>query len=70
MATPLEQLTTTRDNYLAALAADSVNPQKDYALDGESVQRDKWRAEMLARVKELGDLINLYDPFEIRTVAL
>jgi hypothetical protein len=64
----LDQLRTIRNNYLTALVNDSANPQPNYSFDGQTVDRDNWRAQMMARVKEINELITLIDPFEINTV--
>jgi hypothetical protein len=64
----LNELRTTRNNYQMALTADSLNPQANYSFDGQSVDRDGWRMQTLARIKEINELISLIDPFEINTV--
>ena len=61
----VEQLEDTRDGYLAALLADSLNPRVDYSIDGQSVSRAAWRASMFRAVTETQQLINMVQPFEI-----
>jgi len=67
MATLEADLKSIRDNYIAALKADSLNPLPDYSLDGESVSRDAWRSSLLQKIHDLNRLIAAEEPFEIRT---
>lgn len=64
MATYADNLATIRDNYAAALAADSVSPQPSYSIDGKSVSRNEWRDSLLRQIKELNELILLASPYE------
>ena len=58
-----------RDNYWNALLADSTNPQPNYNFDGQTVDRDEWRREMLKLVNNLNkQLSDSLQPFEITTV--
>lgn len=67
MPSDLEQIRTLRSNYLAALVADSINPKPDYSIDGQTVSRAQWRADLFSKIKELNELEQMMDPFEIRT---
>lgn len=67
MATTLENLTTAINNYSAALAADSINPQPDYTLDGKTVNRAVWRDSLFKMIGELTKLSNQLNPFVITT---
>ncbi len=69
-ADPLTQAVTLRDNYLQALVDDSASPQPTYSLDGESVSREAWRDNLLKLVKEMNELIQIYQPFELRSQVL
>lgn len=65
----IAKLAYIRDGYLNALATDSVTPQMNYSFDGQSVDRDGWRAQLTARIRELNELIATLQPFEITTVG-
>jgi hypothetical protein len=62
-----DDLRTTLDNYAKALAADSINPQPSYTMDGKSVQRNEWRRLMLEAMRELAGLISGLSPYWVET---
>ena len=62
--------TTLRDNYSLALINDSLYPQPDYSLDGESVSRDAWRKNLMEQIKSLQEFITMLDPTEITTIQV
>lgn len=66
LAQNIADLKTQRDNLLAALTADSANPQPDYSVGGQSVQRMAWREGLLRQVGELNKMIARLSPVEIR----
>ncbi len=74
MPTPFNQLQTIRDGLLAQLVTDAsvTTPYGtiDYSLDGESVSREAWRAGTMARLEKIQELMIMYQPFEIRTIAM
>jgi hypothetical protein len=70
MPTATEQLTTIKANYLASLAADSINPKPDYSIDGQAVNRGAWRSSLLQTIKEIDELLALQSPIEYRTQVL
>jgi hypothetical protein len=61
----VDSLILSRDNYAAALAADSVSPQPSYSIDGEAVDRTTWRRELAALVEELNATINAMQPYQL-----
>lgn len=70
MPTPYEQLTTIRDGYLAALAADAANPVPSHNIDGIQVSATEWRRELLNRIAEINTLMNAFNPQELRSMIL
>ena len=58
-------LATIRDNYIAALKTDSTSPKPSYSWEGRSVSRGEWRKELIENVKQISELINALDPFDI-----
>ncbi len=53
-----------------ALYQSSFGAKPDYNLDGESYQWMAWRAQTVALVKQLGELIQLEaGPFEVISLA-
>lgn len=69
MATDLENLKTIRSNLIAALLADSADPQPTYSLDGESISRQEWRKGVQEQIKEYTELIITEEPFISETQA-
>ena len=71
MPSNLENLEAIKSNYLTVLAADSVSPQPSYSIDGQSVNRDQWRDSLMAKIKDINDLIQFEsttnEPFEFHT---
>ena len=63
----LQDLIAARDGYAAALAADALNPQPSYSLDGQSVDRDKWRETMLKMINQIQLTINAMSPYVVKT---
>jgi hypothetical protein len=64
MPTYLEQLTTTRDQVAANLAAITASPKPDYTIDGQTVS---WQALFESYLEQLAALearIAAADPFE------
>lgn len=41
--------------YAQALAADAINPEESYSLDGENVTRAEWRAGLAGMIKSLNE---------------
>ena len=67
MPTPAENILTIRDNYIAALLADSANPQPSYSWEGVSVSRTEWRQQQLLNVTECNKVAETLNPQEYRT---
>ena len=63
----LSDLQTALNGYQAALAADALNPQPTYSLDGQMVDRNKWRESMFKMCMDLQQLINATNPYIVRT---
>lgn len=59
MASDAENIATIRSNLLAALAADSVNPKPTYAIGGQTVDRNGWRAALMQQLKDLNALADV-----------
>jgi hypothetical protein len=70
MPTAIEQLTTIRDGYLAALAADAANPVPSHNIDGIQVSANEWREQLLKRIADINKLLNAFNPQEFRSVIL
>ena len=70
MPTAIEQLTTIREGYLAALAADAANPIPSHTIDGISVDTNTWRRELLKRIGEINTLLSAFNPQEKRSIIL
>lgn len=65
----LEQLQELQQSLLTALASDSLTPFGSYSIDGQSVNRDHWRRWALEAIFRLNELIQAFDPYEIKTLA-
>ncbi len=66
----IQKLKATKDGYMTALAADSVNPQPDYSLEGRNVSRTTWRTSLLQNIDQIDNILARYEPFEINTIEL
>lgn len=62
-------LESIRNDYLAALAEDAVNPKPDYSIDGQTVSRAMWRDNLWTRIKEITNLLQIAQPYELRGVV-
>lgn len=67
MPTVQDNLNTTIAGYATALAADSVNPQASYTLDGKSVDRNAWRDGLQKMIDALQKTINGMNPYIVST---
>lgn len=65
--TDAQLLAQIKTALLTALAADASTPFGSYAIDGQSVSRDRWRQWVLDAVDNVNKLAQIEDPFEIRT---
>jgi hypothetical protein len=63
-------LAEQKSNLLAALLADSLKPKPDYSIDGQTVSRSQWRKSLLDGIKEIDELIQVADPYELRGQTL
>jgi hypothetical protein len=63
----LSDLQNAANLYEQALAADAVSPQPSYALDGQSVSRNEWRAGLMKMIIDLNKTINALNPYVIST---
>lgn len=69
--TDLELLASIKTELLTALLADATTPFGSYSIPGaQSVSRDRWRQWVLDAVRSINDLIQMEDPYEIRTNAI
>lgn len=57
----------TRNGYIAALLADSANPQPSYSVGGQAVSRTEWRESLTRQVNEMNKLLSILNPQEIRS---
>lgn len=62
-------LKTQRDGILNALASDAVNPQPNYSVDGQSVDRVGWRNSMMNQLKELNIMLSQYELTEFTMIG-
>lgn len=63
-------LEALRDGILADLIADLSSPFDSYSIDGQSVNRSRWRQWAIDTLFKLNELLQAMDPYEIRTAAL
>lgn len=70
MPTNADNISAAIANHLQALADDSILPGGSYSIDGQSVDRNAWRANETRIVKELYELAQMADPFEQRSYAV
>ena len=70
MPTPIEQLRAIRDGYLAALAADALNPIPTHVIDGIEISATEWRKELLDQIGKINELIAAFDPTELHSVII
>lgn len=68
--TDVELLASIKSQYLMALDIDAVNPKPDYSIDGQTVSRSQWRESLLARIKDIDNLVQSADPYELRGQTL
>jgi hypothetical protein len=66
LADDVASIATQRSNLLAALTADSINPQPSYSVGGQSVSRSEWRESLLRQVADLNKMAQILNPLEIR----
>ena len=66
----LADLITSRDALTSTLATESANPRPDYSVAGRSLSWSSYRADLIAQIKELNQLIiNARGAVEISTSA-
>ena len=71
MATDAENIATIRSNLLTALVTESANPKPSYAIDGQSVDWNGYRAALLKQIADLNALMSSLDgPFEVTDTML
>lgn len=70
LAQNIIDLQSQRDNLMSALLADSANPQPDYSVGGQSVQRQAWREGLLRQITEINKMLARLSPTEIRGQVL
>lgn len=63
-------LEALRDGILADLIADLSSPFDSYSIDGQSVNRSRWRQWAIDTLFKLNELLQAMDPYEIRTAVL
>jgi hypothetical protein len=66
LAQNILDLQTQRDGLMAALLADSADPQPDYSVGGQSVQRQAWREGLMRQVNEINKTLARLQPREFR----
>jgi hypothetical protein len=59
-----------RSNLLLVLLEDSKNPIPSYSVGGQSVDRVAWRKAILDQIDGLNRLLRVYQPIEIRSIAI
>jgi hypothetical protein len=52
IAAAVANLESAIAGWAAALAADALDPQPSYSLDGEQVSRAEWRTALVANIKD------------------
>jgi hypothetical protein len=57
-----------RDNILQALLNDSLNPLPSDSFEGQSVDRDGWRANLQKQLDDIDAMISRYQPFEVSQI--
>lgn len=60
-------LQTMITNWLAALVADSVNPQPTIKIDGREVSNQEWRDGLLKSIADASLLINKVNTYVVVT---
>lgn len=53
-------------NYADQLELDSIKPRPDYSIDGQTVSRAVWRESIARNIKELQDILQREEPYELR----
>lgn len=66
MATPLENLIARKQTVTNELAA-WILQKPTYAIDGQSVQWESYRKSLYDELKDLNEIINMLDPYELQT---
>lgn len=55
---------------ITALAQDATTPFGTYSIDGQSVSRDRWRLWAGEYIKTLNELIQMAEPYEIKSYGV
>lgn len=66
----LEILVQLKTALLTALLADAATPFGTYSIDGQSVSRDRYHQWALDFINVINMLIQVEDPYEIRTSVI
>jgi hypothetical protein len=66
----IENIKSQRSNLLLVLLEDSKNPIPSYSVGGQSVDRVAWRKAILDQIDGLNRLLRVYQPIEIRSIAI
>ncbi len=69
MSTDIDKLRQIKGQILDLVAEYTVNPKPSYSLDGQSVNWTDWFQAMMARVREIDEMIAETEPFEFHTQA-
>lgn len=76
MATDADNLQSIKSNYISLLAKESAyqlahGPKPTYTIDGENLDWDGFRRELMTRIKDLNELLIIESgPYEIRTQGI
>lgn len=61
-----DDLLAIRAGLIAALAAEAINPQPSYSINGQSVDYNGYRTSMLEQISKVNELIaTIQGPYEV-----
>lgn len=66
----LEALQAFQLALITALAQDATTPLGTYSIDGQSVSRDRWRLWAGEYIRTLYDLIQMAEPYEVKSYGI
>ena len=65
----LTDLESVRDNLMAKLKEYSVSPKPSYTIEGQTVNGSDYLKQLIDGIKAVNELMVIFDPYELRTLA-
>ena len=65
-----QQLTNAKNSLVAALATAALTPGPTYSLEGQTVDKMKYIADLQERIDKVNDMLTQEMPYELRSEFL